>query len=134
MPQTDSLGWCEIFQPPCPLDRATWPDDGRVGRITKGDYAGAYLLLAPEVDDLWGFYISDDPRIHKEDSLRADDYFALEEAVAHLLEEMGVEWVKESEDVRIEIEIFDIRSQWRKSRRRRDRMESLLNFLLRRRR
>ncbi|MGW1716073.1 hypothetical protein [Streptomyces sp. NPDC002156] len=114
------------------VNRATWPRDGRVGRITKGEFEGAYLLLAPEVDGLWGFYISDDLRIHKEDSLRADDYFAIEEAMPRLLEEMGVEWVEESEDARIEIEIFDIRSQWHKSRRRRERVQSLLDFLLRR--
>ncbi|MEU0949468.1 hypothetical protein ABZ379_43415 [Streptomyces canus] len=111
------------------VERATWPDDGKVGRITKGEYTGAYLLLAPEVDNSWGFYISDDPRLKEQDQLRADDFFAPDEVTPRLLEEMGIVWVDASEDERTEKEIFDIRSEWHHRRRGRERRRSLLRFL-----
>jgi hypothetical protein len=111
------------------VERETWPEEGKVGRITKGEYTGAYLLLAPEVDNSWGFYISDDPRLKEQDQLRADDFFAPDEVTPRLLEEMGVVWVKASEDERTEKEIFDIRSEWRKRRRRREKWQSLVRLL-----
>ncbi|WP_405512065.1 hypothetical protein [Streptomyces canus] len=111
------------------VDHATWPQDGKVGRITKGEYKGAYLLLAPEVDNSWGFYISDDPRLEDQDQLRADDFFAPDEVTPRLLDEMGIVWVAASEDEQIEKEIFDIRSEWRKRRHGRERRKSLLRFL-----
>ncbi|MFF7074533.1 hypothetical protein [Streptomyces pseudovenezuelae] len=111
------------------MERATWPEDGKVGRITKGEYTGAYLLLAPEIDNSWGFYISDDPRHEEQGKLRADDFFAPDDVTPRLLDEMGVIWVEASEDEQTEKEIFDIRSEWRKRRRARGKVKSFLHLL-----
>lgn len=100
------------------IDRSSWPQDGRTGRITAGEYAGSYLLLAPEINDSWAFYISEDPRTGEVDGLEADDFWATEEDTPLLVEEMAVVWADESQDAALEKEIFDIRSEWQKRRRR----------------
>lgn len=101
------------------VERSSWPEYGRMGRITAGQYADAYLLLVAEVDDSWAFYISDDPRVQDDPSLR-DDFWAKDEMMPRLIDEMKVAWVDISEDVSLEKEIFDIRSEWHRRRRRRE--------------
>ncbi|MEH0545435.1 hypothetical protein QA802_20880 [Streptomyces sp. B21-105] len=107
------------------IDRSSWPQDGRIGRITAGEYAGSYLLLAAEINDSWAFYISEDPRTGKVDELEADDFWATEEDTPLLVEEMAVDWAADSEDEALEKEIFDIRSEWHKRRRRGSMIRSL---------
>jgi hypothetical protein len=101
-----------------PIDRESWPEDGRIGRITAGEYAGSYLLLAVEINDSWAFYISEDPRTGPADQLKADDFWATDEDTPRLVEEMAVVWADESQDAALEKEIFDIRREWHKRRRR----------------
>ena len=110
------------------IDRSSWPQDGRIGRITAGEYAGSYLLLAAEIDDSWAFYISEDPRTGKADELAADDFWATDEDAPRLVEEMSVDWADESQDAELEKEIFDVRSEWHKRRRR----SALIRSLFRR--
>ncbi|EGX61073.1 MULTISPECIES: hypothetical protein [Streptomyces] len=100
-----------------PIDRASWPEDGRIGRITAGEYAGLYLLLAVEINDSWAFYISEDPRVGEADQLEADDFWATDEDTPALVEEMAVVWADESQDAELEMEIFDIRGEWHRRRR-----------------
>ncbi|MEU6934926.1 hypothetical protein AB4225_36060 [Streptomyces sp. 2RAF24] len=107
------------------MDRESWPEDGRVGRIGAGDYAGCYLLLTTEVDDSWAFYISDDPREVSADQIRADDFWAKDADAPLLVEAMAVEWADEADDVPLEKEIFDIRSEWHSRRRRRALLRSI---------
>ncbi|WP_315886300.1 hypothetical protein [Streptomyces sp. P17] len=99
-----------------------------MGRITAGEYAGSYLLLAVEINDSWAFYISEDPRTGKADELKADDFWASDEDAPRLVEEMAVVWAEESHDAALEREIFDIRGEWHKRRRR----NSLIRSLFRR--
>ncbi|WP_445400540.1 hypothetical protein ACSMX9_05995 [Streptomyces sp. LE64] len=101
-----------------PMDRASWPEDGRIGRITAGEYAGLHLLLAVEIDDCWAFYISGDPENRDADRLEADDFWAADEDAPRLVEEMAVEWADEARDAELEEAIFDIRSEWHRRRRR----------------
>ncbi|MFD9327087.1 hypothetical protein [Streptomyces sp. NPDC060065] len=110
---------------PVLIDRSSWPQDGRIGRITAGEYAGSYLLLAAEINDSWAFYITEDPRAGKVDELEADDFWATEEDTPRLVEEMAVVWADESQDAAVEKEIFDIRSEWHKRRRRGSMIRSL---------
>ena len=107
------------------IDRESWPEDGRVGRITAGEYEGSYLLLAVEINDSWAFYISEDPRSTAADQLKADDFWATDEDTPQLIEEMAVVWADESQDAALEKEIFDIRSDWHKRRRRNTAIRSL---------
>ncbi|MEU6610529.1 hypothetical protein ABZ922_36770 [Streptomyces shenzhenensis] len=107
------------------MDRASWPEDGRIGRITAGEYTGSYLLLAVEINDSWAFYISEDPRTGPADQLKADDFWAADEDTPRLVEEMAVEWADESQDAALEKEIFDIRREWHKRRRRNTAIRSL---------
>lgn len=108
-----------------PIDRVSWPEDGRIGRITAGEYAGLYLLLAVEINNSWAFYISEDPRTGEVDQLKADDFWATDEDTPLLVEEMAVEWADESQDAALEKEIFDIRGEWHKRRRRNTLIRSL---------
>ncbi|MFJ4880827.1 hypothetical protein ACIP93_37235 [Streptomyces sp. NPDC088745] len=114
------------------IDRASWPAGGRVGFITKGDYAGSYLLLSVEVDSWWAFYISEDPHEKSPQAIKSDDFWASDEEVPGIVAEMAVQWVDASMDEDVEREIFDIRSEWRKRRRRRELVRSLFSFLGRR--
>ncbi|MEI5525472.1 hypothetical protein WB401_12975 [Streptomyces brasiliscabiei] len=108
-----------------PIDRASWPEDGRIGGITAGEHAGLYLLLAVEIDNSWAFYISEDPRTGEVDQLKADDFWAADEVTPLLVEEMAVEWTDESRDAALEKEIFDLRGEWHKRRRRNALIRSL---------
>ncbi|MEU6356159.1 hypothetical protein ABZ896_43775 [Streptomyces sp. NPDC047072] len=96
------------------MERATWPEDGRVGRIAEGEF-------------------SDNPRLKEQDRLRADDFFAPDDVTPRVLDEMGVIWVDASEDEQIEKETFGIRSEWHARRHGRKRRESILRLLLGRR-
>lgn len=112
------------------IDHASWPEDGRIGRITAGEYAGLYLLLAAEINDSWAFYISEDPRTGAADhQLKADDFWATDEGTPRLVEEMTVVWADESQDAALEKEIFDIRSDWHRRRRRNDAIRSFFRRL-----
>lgn len=111
------------------VNRSSWPEDGRIGRITAGEYAGAYLLLAAEINDSWAFYISDGPSRPESETFRTDDFFAPEDTTPRLLEEMAVVWADDSEDASLEKEVFDIRSEWHRLRHRRNRMSSLIRTL-----
>lgn len=35
-----------------------WPADGRVGRVTAGEYSGAWAPVTRESDDLWFIYLA----------------------------------------------------------------------------
>ncbi|MFD4523904.1 hypothetical protein ACFWP7_08245 [Streptomyces sp. NPDC058470] len=107
------------------IDRSSWPRDGRIGRITAGEYARSYLLLAAEINDSWAFYISEDPRTERVDELEADDFWATDEDTLQLVGEMAVVWADESQDAALEKEIFDIRSEWHRRRRRGSMIRSL---------
>ncbi|MCX4632655.1 hypothetical protein [Streptomyces sp. NBC_01443] len=111
------------------VERSSWPEDGRIGRIAAGEYAGAYLLLAAEINDSWAFYISDDPRVPRNGTPVTDDFWALEEDTPRLLAEMEVEWADDAHDADLEKEIFDIRSEWHRIRSRRAKSPGVIRSL-----
>ncbi|WP_327694913.1 hypothetical protein [Streptomyces sp. NBC_00459] len=98
------------------MNRAEWPLNGRVGRIGGGEYTGAYLLLAVEIDDFWAFYISDDPRLWAAEDLRTDDFWVADADLEDILGGMAVEWAPEGEDAALEKMIFDVRREWERRR------------------
>ncbi|MCB5167674.1 hypothetical protein LG634_22940 [Streptomyces bambusae] len=100
------------------VDRETWPEEGRMGRIGAGEYAGAYLLLVPEIQDSWACYISDAPGETGPDGrVRADDFWVADADLERVLAGMEVSWVPAEDDRRLEEEVFDIRSDWALRRR-----------------
>ena len=98
------------------MNRSEWPANGRVGLIGVGEYAGAYVLLAVEVDDFWAFYINDDPSLWAVEDLRTDDFWVAHADLEDVLGEMAVEWAPEWEDALLEKAIFDIRGEWERRR------------------
>jgi hypothetical protein len=100
------------------VDRESWPENGRVGRIEAGEYAGAYLLLVAEIRSSWAFYISDDPRVTDTEHLRTDDFWVADGDLLDVLAQMSVNWVRADQDDQVETEVFDIRSEWARRRRR----------------
>ncbi|WP_146067976.1 hypothetical protein [Streptomyces sp. Ru72] len=111
------------------VDRDSWPENGRVGRIGAGEYAGAYLLLAAEIQSSWAFYISDDPRVTDSEHLRTDDFWVADDDLPGVLAQMSVSWVPVDQDDEIEREVFDIRSEWVRRRRRSSGLRSLFRRL-----
>ncbi|MFF3376782.1 hypothetical protein ACFYXF_28005 [Streptomyces sp. NPDC002680] len=98
------------------MNRSEWPPSGRVGLIGGGEYAGAYLLLAVEINDCWAFYISDDPSLWAVEDLRTDDFWVADADLEGVLAEMAVEWAPEAEDSLLEKAVFDARGEWERRR------------------
>lgn len=98
------------------VNRSEWPLNGRVGRIGGGEYTGAYLLLAVEVNGFWALYVSDDPRLWAKEDVRTDDFWVADADLEDILAEMAVEWAPEGEDALLEKAVFDVRGEWERRR------------------
>ncbi|MFD1656779.1 hypothetical protein ACFSL4_00650 [Streptomyces caeni] len=67
------------------VDGESWPENGRAGRIETGEYAGAWLLLAAEIQHSWAFCISGDPRGTDIEHLRTGDFWVSDDDLPGVL-------------------------------------------------
>lgn len=91
-------------------DRDAWPEMGRVGRITKGDLAGRWVLLvAEDYDEFWTYYISGSLL---PGTAGPDFYFDGDSIAADLCKSWAVRWADAEDDATIEEAEFGMRRHW----------------------
>lgn len=102
------------------LDREEWPD-GRVGRVTAGDYKGLLALVVPETADEWIIYLSEEPHLvpNNRDPIQWDSSYGDDESCLRFIRELHLQWLEGDEESKAEAAVFDLRRTWSTPRSRR---------------
>lgn len=105
---------------PSMLDRLEWPD-GRVARVTGGDYKGLLALVVPETAGGWIIYMCEDPVPADRDPIQWDWELGDDESYLNFVRDLYLNWLDGDEERWAEAAVFDLRRTWsaRKSARRR---------------
>src|SRR5688572_6662557 len=87
----------------------SWPEEGRLARVTDGEWEGCLALVMLEwpADGLFLIYFAcEDP-----DDYRATDVLAKMDCEGSF--GVGLDWLPPDEDVRLEAEVFGVRRHYR---------------------